>query len=472
MNLVTDLERLKKQAKGKVRGAVVAGSFYPAPRDSLRRQVTELLQRATVEPMRGIRALVSPHAGYVYSGAVAAGAYAAIGENIFRRVVVIAPSHRVPFDGVSTYIGEAYETPLGLIEIDLEALAGLATEYSSLKSVSGAHSSEHSLEVQLPFIQIALPETKLVPLVMGSQDEETVRELGAALAKSLGGDDTLVVASSDLSHYHEDPVARVLDGVVTDHVRMLEPEKLLRAVDCGQAAACGAGPMAVAMFYAREVGAEVSRIISYATSGDVTGDRQQVVGYLSAVFALPTVESEGQDLDSDERRQLLRLAREALESHYAGQKPPVVGRPSAKLKQRRGAFVTLTREGHLRGCIGYVEPIVPLWQAVREMAVAAATGDPRFSPVTPDELGDLRIEISALSPLVKCDDPTGITVGSHGLVVRHGGRSGLLLPQVPQEQGWDREEFLAHTCRKAGLPPDAWKRDAELFIFTAQVFCE
>lgn len=467
-----DLSVLQKQAAGRIREPVVAGSFYPAPRDSLRHQVTELLQRAGVEPMRGIRALVSPHAGYVYSGAVAAGAYAAIGENIFRRVVVIAPSHRVPFDGVSTYIGEAYETPLGLIEIDLEALAGLAAEYTSLKSVSGAHGSEHSLEVQLPFIQIRLPETKLVPLLMGSQDEETARELGTALAKSLGGEETLVVASSDLSHYHEDPVARVLDGVVTDHVRMLEPEKLLRAVDCGQAAACGAGPMASAMFYAREVGAEVSRVVSYATSGDVTGDRQQVVGYLAAVFALPTAEAEGHDLDGDERRQLLRLAREALESHYAGQKPPVVGRPSAKLKQRRGAFVTLTKDGRLRGCIGYVEPIVPLWQAVREMAVAAATGDPRFSPVTPDELGDLQIEISALSPLEKCNDPTGIIVGRHGLVVRHGGRSGLLLPQVPVEQGWDREEFLAQTCRKAGLPPDAWKRDVELLTFTAQVFSE
>ncbi|MCX7022768.1 MAG: AmmeMemoRadiSam system protein B [bacterium] len=471
MAISGDLEQLKKKARGKVRAPAVAGSFYPAPADSLRRQVTQLLQRARTEPSSGVRALIAPHAGYVYSGTIAAGAYASIGENTFRRVVVIAPSHRVPFDGVSAFVGEAYETPLGLVEVDLEALAALAAAYP-LESVTPAHSLEHSVEVQLPFIQLALPGTKLVPLLMGSQDVETARGLASALATSLGGADTLVAASSDLSHYHEDSVARVMDGVIAGHVRMLEPEKLLESVECERAAACGAGPIAAAMFYARGVGAEVARIISYATSGDVTGDRRQVVGYLSAVFHLPGPKEEGHDLDREEKRQLLRLAREALENHFAGRKPPELTEPSARLRQKRGAFVTLTEGGNLRGCIGYVEPVVPLWRAVREMAVSAATGDPRFLPVTPGELEGLRIEISALSPLERCDDPNGVTVGRHGLVARQGGRSGLLLPQVPSEQGWDREEFLAHTCRKAGLPPDAWKRGAELYTFTAQVFHE
>jgi AmmeMemoRadiSam system protein B/AmmeMemoRadiSam system protein A len=466
-----NLETLKKKARGKVRAPAVAGSFYPAPADSLHRQVTQLLQRTGAEPLPGVRALIAPHAGYVYSGAVAAGAYSSIGQNTFRRVVVIAPSHRVPFDGVSAYVGEAYETPLGLVEVDLEALAALAAAHP-LESVTPAHGLEHSLEVQLPFIQLTLPEVRLVPLLMGSQDVETARGLGAALTDTLGGEDTLVVASSDLSHYHEDSVARVLDGVVAGHVRALEPEKLLESVECERAAACGAGPMAAAMFYARGVGAALARVISYATSGDVTGDRRQVVGYLSAVFHLPGAAEEGRDLDGDERRQLLRLARETLESHYAGEKPPEIAEPSDRLRQRRGAFVTLTKGGRLRGCIGYVEPVVPLWRAVREMAVAAATGDPRFPPVTAGELDELRIEISALSPLERCDDPGSVTVGRHGLVVRMGGRSGLLLPQVPTEQGWDREEFLAHTCRKAGLPPDAWRRGAELYTFTAQVFHE
>ncbi|HUT98863.1 MAG TPA: AmmeMemoRadiSam system protein B [bacterium] len=466
-----DLETLKKKAAGKVRAPAVAGSFYPAPADSLRRQVTQLLQRAGAEPLLGVRALIAPHAGYVYSGAIAAGAYASIGENAFRRVVVIAPSHRVPFDGVSAFVGEAYETPLGLVEVDLEALAALAAAYP-LESVTPAHGLEHSLEVQLPFIQLALPGTKLVPLLMGSQDVETARGLGAALAESLGGADTLVAASSDLSHYHEDSMARVLDGVVAGHVRMLEPEKLLESVECERAAACGAGPMAAAMFYAHGVGATLARVISYATSGDVTGDRRQVVGYLSAVFHMPGPKEEAHDLDREERRQLLHLAREALENHFAGRKPPELTEPSARLRQKRGAFVTLTEGGQLRGCIGYVEPVVPLWKAVREMAVAAATGDPRFPPVTAGELENLRLEISALSPLARCDDPSRVTVGRHGLVVRQEGRSGLLLPQVPSEQGWDHEEFLTHTCRKAGLPPDAWKRGAELYTFTAQVFHE
>ena len=471
MGITGDLEQLKKKARGKVRAPAVAGSFYPAPADSLRRQVTQLLQRNNAEPVSGVRALIAPHAGYVYSGAVAAGAYSSIGPNAIRRVVVIAPSHRVPFDGVSAFVGEAYETPLGPVEVDLEALAALASAYN-LESVSPAHGLEHSLEVQLPFIQLALPGARLVPLLMGSQDLETARGLGAALVETLGGSDTLVAASSDLSHYHEDSVARVLDGVVAGHVRALEPEKLLESVECERAAACGAGPMAAAMFYARGVGAALARVISYATSGDVTGDRRQVVGYLSAVFHLPSPKEEGHDLDREERGKLLRLAREALEAHYAGGVPPEPTEPSARLRQKRGAFVTLTEGGRLRGCIGYVEPVVPLWRAVREIAVAAAVSDPRFPPVTAGELESLRIEISALSPLERCDDPVLVTVGRHGLVVRQGGRSGLLLPQVPEEQGWDREEFLDHTCRKAGLHPDAWRSGAELYTFTAQVFHE
>ncbi|HDR06556.1 MAG TPA: AmmeMemoRadiSam system protein B [Candidatus Coatesbacteria bacterium] len=465
-----DLEELKRRAAGRVRAPAVAGSFYPAPPEALKRQVEELLRRAEVEPLCGVRALVAPHAGYVYSGAVAACAYASIGENAFRRAAVVAPTHRVPFDGVSAYIGEAFETPLGPVEVDLEALAALSAAYP-LKVVAAAHELEHSLEVQLPFIQAALPGARLVPLLMGSQDEETARGLGEALA-AVFAEETLVVASSDLSHYHEDSVARVLDGVVEGHVRSLEPARFLRAVESGQAAACGAGPMAAAMFYARAVGATVPRVVAYATSGDVTGDRRQVVGYLSAVFTMPVAVEDCPDLDRHERRALLRLAREALENHFAGEKPPEPKAPSARLKEKRGAFVTLTEEGRLRGCIGYVEPVVPLWRAVREMAVAAATGDPRFSPVSPDELERLRIEISVLSPLTECRDPGRVTVGRHGLIVRRGGRSGLLLPQVPQEQGWDREEFLAHTCLKAGLGPEDWKSGAELYTFTAQVFGE
>lgn len=472
----SDYNALSALARDRVRRPAVAGRFYPAPPKVLRAEVEKYLREAELEPQSGIRALVSPHAGYPYSGPVAGAAYAAVARGAYKRVIVVAPSHQTAFDGVSLFAGEAYQTPLGNLGIDLELGARLAGSFAGLLFVPTAHEAEHSLEVQLPFVQVALGDVKLLPLVMGSQDETTARGLGEALAAvvdTLGGvEQTLLIASSDLSHYHEDSVARVLDGVVTSHVRAFDPEGLLESIAAGRAAACGAGPIVCAMHYARAVGAENSRVLSYATSGDTSGDRGHVVGYLAAAFLRPVAERTEHDLDRLERRELLCLARNALEAHYAGQAPPELNGPSKRLRQHRGAFCTLTKRGNLRGCIGYVEPIKPLWLAVRELAVAAATGDPRFAPVHASELDELHIELSALSPLEPLGDPSEVVVGRHGLLIRARGRSGLLLPQVPVEQGWEREEFLDHTCLKAGLPTGCWRAEAELFTFTAQVFGE
>jgi len=470
--LPTDLDALHRAAEGGVRKPVVAGRFYPAPARALRREVEGYLRDSGVDPLPGVRALVSPHAGYPYSGPVAGAAFAAVERGGYDRVVVIAPSHQYAFEGVSAYLGEAYETPLGRLKVDLEALARLAGELGTLAHHPRAHAAEHALEVQLPFVQVALGDVGLVPLVMGDQGKPTALLLGEALARTFPDERTLVVASSDLSHYHEDSVARVLDGVLISHVRSFEPKGLLESIDAGRTAACGGGPLAAAMFFARAVGAASSRVLSYATSGDTSGDRSHVVGYLAAVFHGAQTETDDHDLDRLERRELLSLARRALEAHFAGDEPPELTNPSRRLRQKRGAFVTLTRRGNLRGCIGYIHVERPLWRVVREMAVAAATGDPRFAPVRADELAELHLEISVLSPIEPLGDPADVVVGRHGLIVRREGRSGLLLPQVPVEQGWNREEFLDHTCLKAGLEAGCWREGAELYCFTAQVFGE
>lgn len=177
-------------------------------------------------------------------------------------------------------------------------------------------------------------------------------------------------------------------------------------------------------------------------------------------------------LSDDEKRALLKLARDTVEAKVRGKRLPDAPAETPNLLAPCGAFVTLHAHGDLRGCIGYIEAVEPLWKTIREMAVSASTRDPRFPPVTPDELSAIRIEISALSPLERCDDPTRIVVGTHGILIKKGRRQGLLLPQVATEWGWSRDQFLVHTCRKAGLPDDAWREGAELLIFSAQVFGE
>jgi len=468
------LYRLHEQANGRIRRPAVAGSFYPAPARSLRNQVEEFLRNVEGPALSRVRAIIAPHAGYVYSGQVAAHAYAAL-KGSWKRVVVISPSHQLTFDGISAYPGEAYQTPLGKMELDLEALARLEERLPSLRYLSEAHRDEHALEVQLPFLQIVLSEAKLIPLVMGSQDIATARMLGKALAEALP--DALVVASSDLSHYKNDATARILDGVIAEYINSFDPVGLLDSVRNGKSAACGAGPMAAAMFFAHHRGATDGKVLEYATSARVTGDTDQVVGYLAAAFYSPesaATEKEKtmskHNLTEQEQSILLDLARETLENHFNGVDLPTLTSPPLHLTEERGVFVTLKKRGYLRGCIGYIRGDGPLWEATREMTLQAALHDPRFSPVTADEAPNLQLEISVLSPIEPCPDPTLIEVGRHGLIIQHHGRSGLLLPQVPVEQGWNREEFLQGTCHKAGLPANAWQKGATILYFSAQVF--
>ena len=498
----SDVETKRGEAMGEVRSPVVAGAFYPGAARTLAADVDGYLQAAGVADLGGeLVALISPHAGYVYSGGVAAHAYALLRELSFDTVVVVAPSHRVSFAGASVYGGDGYATPLGVVPVDRNLADAIAAASPTLRYEPRAHSAEHSLEVQVPFLQRTLEDFTIVPVVMGEQGEAAVRVLADALSGAVrersSGGRVLLVASTDLSHFHGYEEAVALDSVVLDAVNAFDAEGLLRALGRGECEACGGGPMAAVMMAAGALGADRARVLKYANSGDVTGDRSQVVGYMAAALtrsgdARPgdgeagaasgkeSDESAAPDggrpfagLSRDEQVALLGLARSAIETALRGGPPPQIEIQTASLEAECGAFVTLHKRGRLRGCIGYIRAVKPLHRTVAEMAVQAAVHDPRFPAVTTDELPLLDIEISVLSPLRDVGDVGAIVVGKDGLIVQDGAHSGLLLPQVATEYGWDRETFLEHTCLKAGLPPDAWKGDGVTILsFTAEVFGE
>jgi AmmeMemoRadiSam system protein A len=344
-----------------------------------------------------------------------------------------------------------------------------------------ADAPEHSVEVQLPWLQKVLGNFEIVPIVMGDQSYENSHALGVALAKLIkaGGkeDETLVLASSDLSHYHPYDDAETIDHKTLNALQAWDYFSMSRNFQSRIWEACGGAPIVAAMIYAERMGANQARVLKYANSGDVTGDKSRVVGYSADVFvkanggkAVETPFS----LSEPEKSELLALARKSVE--YVVGKDELYMPPAsagATLNQERGAFVTLTVSGALRGCIGYTAPIKPLYLTVRDTATHAALHDPRFPPVMAAELPSLAYEISVLSPLRRVTDLQQIRVGEHGLLMKNGDSEGLLLPQVPVEQKWDRQTFLEQTCRKAGMGSGCWKdEDTDIFAFTAVVFNE
>jgi len=477
----------------KIRPAYVAGAFYPADANQLGKMIDGFLAQAPAEKLEGsLVALICPHAGYEYSGGVAAYAYIQLKGRSYDRVVVIAPSHRESFSFSSIYDGDAYHTPLGDVPVDKDFAAKLAKLSSTIKFSGRGHGQaelqgqlfgEHALEDQLPFMQRVLGQFKMVPIVMGDLSYDNCRALGIALAKAVRGTNTLILVSSDLSHYHSYDEAEQMDHQI---LKMIEEWDYLSLSQNTERdiwhGPCGGGPIVAAMIAAERLGAHRAQILKYANSGDVTGDKSRVVGY-GAVALVAEKEKENKkhghkgaefSLSPGEKQELLKIARQSVETAVREKKlyTAPTDEPEA-LQTARGAFVTLKEHGDLRGCIGYMSPLKPLVETVRDVAAFAALEDPRFQPVSQGELGLLEYEISVLSPLRKVEDINQIHVGQHGLLIREGKYEGVLLPQVPVEEGWDRNTFLEQVCVKAGLPQQAWKdEDADLFMFTALVFHE
>lgn len=496
MRTVSDPKRIRPHR--------VAGEngFYPDNPVVLTQTIAGLFANAKNEKLPSVpAALVCPHAGYYYSGAVAASAYKLLEGLSVSTVIVISPSHRAFFRGCSVYSGGAYRTPLGDIPVDLEFCARL-TETDPLIALSDVgHEAigggyEHALEVHLPFLQIVLGSFSLVPIVMGDQEYPTAKRLGELIGRHARLGQTLIVASSDLAHGHDYQTTRRMDAAAAEAIREFSPDRFYDLYSEGACEACGGGPITAAMIAAKAMGADTSRIISQRNSADVTGDKQgYIVGYLSAAFyqsgelaeakpyALADEMPELHDITdaktmasdrslTESERELLRTtARRSLEHAIKGARVGCPEAPTPRLREKRGVFVTLKQRGELRGCVGYVRPFKPLIEAVWEMAESAALRDHRFIPVEPKEVDRLEIEITVLSPLKTITDPDKILVGRHGLVISCGHLAGVLLPQVPVEHDWDREMFLAETCIKAGVDPTAWKEPGTtLEIFTAEIF--
>ena len=469
------------------RKAVVDGKFYPADPEVLRNTLKDLFSKAKPRMTENVVALVCPHAGYDFSGVVAASSYNQIDrEKKFENIFIIGSSHYVSFSGASIYTAGDYLTPLGKVKVNTTLARNLIKENPVFVYYPDADRQEHSIEVQVPFLQYHLKnEFQLVPIVVGSQNEEACRKIAKAL-KPYMNDKNLFIFSSDFSHYPSYNEAVVTDKKICDAIVSNNPETLMNTIrDCEKKGSeslvtslCGwTSVLTMINMTAGDPGLHITPFY-YQNSGDSKyNDKSRVVGYWSIAVTGKGKESAGDlgfHFTTTEKIELLRIARSTIVLRLTGKNPevPDPGKITEGMKIKAGAFVTLNKKGELRGCIGRFTSEEPLYKLIQEMAIAAATEDPRFEPVSSNEIKDLEIEISVLSPMKKIRSADEIILGKHGIYIRKGNVSGTFLPQVATETGWTKEEFLGHCSRdKAGIGWDGWKT-ADLYIYEATVFSE
>lgn len=475
-----------KDDSDSVRPMAVAGSFYPADKDSVMQMMKEYFHPfENSKGETGVAAVIVPHAGYVFSGAVAASAFARIApERKYEHVFLLGPSHHIYMDGASVNNRfAAYATPLGNVKVDTSLCNQLIKNCSAFSYNSAAHDKEHCLEVQLPFLIYHLKNMpSIVPVIIASQTLATIEKIAEAL-KPYFNDKNLFVISSDFSHYPSYKDACEVDKRTGDAIEKGSLDEFLEALSVNDekgirnlaTSACGQSPIATLLYLIK--GNKNIRInhVQYRNSGDSPyGDHQQVVGYHSFVFSRETGMDEAFTLTESERNTLLSIARTSIKNKFAREKKSACNKTelTPTLKMYCGAFVTLNEGGQLRGCIGHFGSDIPLYQVVEEMAKEAAFGDPRFYPLQQGELARVDIEISVLSPMKRIHSIDEFTLGKQGIYISKGGRSGTFLPQVAEETDWTKEEFLGHCARdKAGIGWDGWK-DADLYTYEAVVFKE
>jgi len=478
---------------GAIREPAVAGKFYPSDPTELKAMVSGHLNAAKDLPAIDgqIIAIIVPHAGLIYSGSVAAYAYKLLENSPINRVILCGPSHQYGFQGISVYgPGVIWKSPLGNISCDDSLCNVLLKHDRGIDTLAAAHSREHCLEVQLPYLQTVLKDFRIVPLIMGNPDDNAVKLLTDALELMPSDARTIMIASTDWQHYRPALAGGKMDSLGMDCLLNLDADRLLQNLHNGKTELCGGGAAVAVIKAAVAKGANRVKILKYRDSGDVTGDKSSVVGYVAAVLYK---ESDIKDkkpvknsmttsndkelaakfnLDEPGKKRLLQIARESLTSYIKDNKIPEFEVPE-NLQKFGAAFVTLEENGMLRGCIGHTTATEPLYKTVSICAVQAGVSDPRFPPVRADEIGRLHIEISVLTPMEKIGSFDEIKVGRDGLMIFKGNQRGLLLPQVAVEYGWSATEFLEQTCVKAGLDRQAYKSpDAVVYRFQAVIFGE
>jgi len=460
-----------------------AGTFYPASKSALESQLQELFRNARPVELEGrVQILVVPHAGYDYSGVVAASGYKSIpADTPYKNIFIIASSHREQFNGVSVYPSGNYITPLGKVKVNQEITGALIRDNRNISYNRLAHDREHSIEVQIPYLQYHFREVPpIVPLVMGTSSLANARELATALMPYFTPDNLFII-SSDFSHYPSYKDAVRVDRSTADALLTKDPEAFYNYLrDTGNehvrnliTPACGWSSIMTMLYMADRRNDLELAPVTYGNSGDASiGDRERVVGYWAIAGYEVTPEEQPFTLDSKDKQQLLDISKSTLETYISKGKLYEVPEKelTASLKRPAGAFVSLYMGGRLRGCIGNFSPGKPLYAVVQEMTIAAATHDNRFAPVESSELPYISIEISVLTPLKKISSIDEFQLGRQGIYMNKDGRSGTYLPQVAEETGWSKEEFLGHCAReKAGIGWDGWK-DAELYVYEAIVF--
>ena len=471
-----------------IRPMAVAGSFYPADSLALSNMLEALFARAKrLKTHDQVLGVLSPHAGYPYSGVVSASAFTQLDAfQKYETIFLLGTSHRKVYNGASVFAGDAYATPLGNVPINKEVVKTLMSSSELFQFHKEAHAKEHSLEVLLPFLQYKLHKPfKIVPILVGARDYRELEKMAELLQPYLH-DGNLFVLSTDFSHYpkYEDAVnvdTRVGEAVVSGKVHKLLNvlnETGSMGIEELHTSMCG-WPSVITFLYMVQQRTDIEVIpVQYRNSGDATGDQSRVVGYHAMAFVQKredTMKSqESFHLSDEDKKALLALARETLANYLAtGEYQKADEKQlSDALTQEAGAFVTLHMNGALRGCIGQFPRATPLYEVVQKMAVAAAVKDSRFPEVEEEELDDMHIEISVLTPMEKVTDPQEIELGKHGIYIRKGPASGTFLPQVATETGWTKEEFLGHCAKdKAGIGWEGWQ-DADLYRYEALVFGE
>ena len=474
-----------------IRQPAVVGQFYHSDPQKLKLSIQQFLDGSAEIPMEKPIALIVPHAGFIYSGQICADAYRQVRGRSYDVIVLLGVNHTTPgFRGISLGDYSSFSTPLGSSPVDEAITSALLAECKDCNQNREVHIREHSIEIQLPFVQSLFPKARIVPAIIHPPESSMCTRFGAALAKALKNKQALIVISSDLSHYPTGEDATRADRQTLETIAGLDLTRIssiMRILDLPNldTRACGEAAILAGVTTAKALGATRAVIAGYANSADVAvGESSRAVGYgavvltsgnapsNTAVLSRPATPSSALPLQNSEKKALLAFARESIQRYLTTQTVPLARSFPPRMNFPQGAFVTLKKHGQLRGCIGHMPGDVALGKNVGAMALQAAFGDSRFPPVELGEVKDLEIEISILTPMKPVASFNEIVVGRDGVLMTKAGESAVFLPQVAVENHWDTAEMLDNLCRKAGLGTACWKSDAQFQIFQAEVFSE